>query len=970
MAVVPFKEIQASTAGGWSGNADNPLFTNVDGKLFFRAGNNGADYELYVSTDGTAAGTSRVLDINSGTGSSNPIDFVSLQGKLFFTANDGINGRELWVSDGTSGGTSLFANINTAAGVGGLADTGNNFTVFNGKLYFTANDGANGTELWVTDGVDGTLAHTHMVVAAGQTAGVGSSTISNLTVVNDSLYFAGITATKNLWKTDGITDPVQVSTVPSAIGSMVNFNGTLFFSATGNGLGQELWMSDGTSWGTTQFADQVVGSGGINPAQLTVVNNYLFYTNNSTIYGTDGVSAPAAISAPGASSFSGIKFLTESGGRLFFGEATTAGTLGTNTPQMWMYDPANGLGGSAVNITGTTQTGLNGTGNIGLWSISNANGTPYFSYSSSSPWGWEVFDYNIGTGVITAHEVDTGTTAGTNAMYPSFANGSVFWTGVTSTYGRELYKNAVAPWELPAQAPVNTLGSLGGPYTEDTAGALTLGTGLSVTDPDGDVLNVKLVASAGFSDISVDGTTYHKVLNLSGTAATINASLANLTGHLKANFSGNAEIDITTTDPSGWSDTDRMFATVTPVPDAPTLTLPISAGTIAEDANNITPLILGSTSNIFKVFDADPGDVLTLTATVGQGFAGVNLTSSAGTFGTSDTITGTWDYINAQIAGNKIFVKTQADFNGTAQLLFTVSDGVNPPVSGTYSKVVTAVNDAPVDNNVPIGVQTNLPLAGGLITEDTPVVFSTANGNLITISDVDLQFGTPTADYTVDLTTAKAGIGDTGTVQVVVDPLHPLTSLVGNGTSHVTLTGTLDNINWALDGMAFVPYAQNYVYTGSSNAALQIVTNDHANIGTGNVLSDTDTINFTVQPVPDAPVNTVNTINVPANASTTISLAGGLSVHDGDVGDTLFVDVKAGTGVTGLGFGSGTTFAPEYVFMGTESYLNTFLSGLKAQVAAGFSGPATVLITTTDLSGLSVTDTMTITSRGQPLLLR
>ncbi len=129
-------------------------------------------------------------------------------------------------------------------------------------------------------------------------------------------------------------------------------------------------------------------------------------------------------------------------------------------------------------------------------------------------------------------------------------------------------------------------------------------------------------------------------------------------------------------------------------------------------------------------------------------------------------------------------------------------------------------------------------------------------------------------------------------------------------------------------------------------------------------LTDIDPVAITVAPVPDVPVNTVNTINVPANSSTTISLAGGLSVHDGDVDDTLFVDVKAGTGVTGLGWGTGTTFVPEYIFAGTEGYLNSLLNGLTAQVAAGFSGPATVLITTTDLSGLSDTDTMTITFAG------
>jgi ELWxxDGT repeat protein len=55
------------------------------------------------------------MDINPGASPNNssPTDITAIgNGKALFAANDGTHGTELWVSDGTAGGTSLVYDIN------------------------------------------------------------------------------------------------------------------------------------------------------------------------------------------------------------------------------------------------------------------------------------------------------------------------------------------------------------------------------------------------------------------------------------------------------------------------------------------------------------------------------------------------------------------------------------------------------------------------------------------------------------------------------------------------------------------------------------------------------------------------------------------------------------------------------------------------------------------------------------------
>ena len=88
-------------------------------------------------------GTVRVKDINPGPGDANPSWLTVMAGSLYFGADDGVHGTELWKSNGTKAGTVRLTDINPS----GNSDPGY-LTAVAGKLYFSATDGSSGLELW------------------------------------------------------------------------------------------------------------------------------------------------------------------------------------------------------------------------------------------------------------------------------------------------------------------------------------------------------------------------------------------------------------------------------------------------------------------------------------------------------------------------------------------------------------------------------------------------------------------------------------------------------------------------------------------------------------------------------------------------------------------------------------------------------------------------------------------------------
>jgi ELWxxDGT repeat protein len=122
-----------------------PVFnlTSLADRLYFVANDGASGIELWTS-DGTSHGTLLVRDLMPGPESSSPSSLTAAGGKLFFAANDGEHGNELWQTDGTAEGTKLVQDLAPED----VSSHPGNFTATPTHLYFLADDGASGRELW------------------------------------------------------------------------------------------------------------------------------------------------------------------------------------------------------------------------------------------------------------------------------------------------------------------------------------------------------------------------------------------------------------------------------------------------------------------------------------------------------------------------------------------------------------------------------------------------------------------------------------------------------------------------------------------------------------------------------------------------------------------------------------------------------------------------------------------------------
>lgn len=368
-------------------------FARIGNELFYAADDGVHGLELW-KTDGTPGGTTMVKDIYPGYYSSGVSSITSFNGKIYFVAYDGINGNEVWQSDGTAQGTKMLKDIFPGSGSSQTA----HFTIFNGALYFTATTDGGYFSLWKTDG---TTAGTNSIVLPGN-----YTSLSQLTVVGNSLYFVG--GYGDLFQSDGTTAGTHQIKVDdfTVIDLLHNVNNKLVFitSYTLEHYNIRLYQLDpADTTATLLHAYQAVTYGSNDIANITAAGTGFYFTIHTTdinsndqdaLWRSDGTAAGTTM----IKSFSWQSHISGSsmtdfiwfGNKLYF-SATNDNSLsttdGTASGTVQVNPVAMAAGTPVVSGQKFFFTDIYGK----LWSF---NGSKAVAEVTMVPWTTNLFDDN------------------------------------------------------------------------------------------------------------------------------------------------------------------------------------------------------------------------------------------------------------------------------------------------------------------------------------------------------------------------------------------------------------------------------------------------------------------------------------------------------------------------------------------------------------------------------------------------
>lgn len=381
-------------------NYYNPIKKIGSTVLYQRTDVDNIGVELW-KTDGTT--TSLVKDINIGTGSSYPDDFNEINGKILFTARDGIHGDEIWVSDGTTAGTFLLKDVQA-----GGNDTGYTFFgTYNGELYF----------------------------------------YTSYSVYEDNIY----KSVNQLWKSDGTVDgtkvvfesnkenrDVRLSTTKSKF--TVTKNGKIFFMASYNeydelnsdwkNKGEELWVSDGTTGGTAVIKDFQLGSTGSSFENLKTIGEKIVFRNyndsNYHLWVSDGT-------------IDGTKELTDKDGNsiysyYYYNDQYISDEL---NGKIYFYGKLEANDAYGYELYATDGT-VNGTYMLKDIAPGSASSSPQYFHLFNNKVYFKAYTPNYGDELW----VSDGTKLGTQMVHDIWYGGNYSNLEIIGTMGGELYLKA------------------------------------------------------------------------------------------------------------------------------------------------------------------------------------------------------------------------------------------------------------------------------------------------------------------------------------------------------------------------------------------------------------------------------------------------------------------------------------------------------------------------------------------------
>ena len=314
-----------------------------------------------------------IKELAAGVRGATPDHLTTVSDILYFTASDGkTSGAKLWKIDKT--GVPQTVNVNMPEGKvkrkRGIDIK--NLTNINGTLYFVADGGVYGQELWKLDETD-----TPVMVKNWRPGRFLISGFSDLTYVNGNLYFiihAGMD--KELWKIDEAGKLEKIEDTNNQYGNLTVLKNTLYFTNNPKRTGYRWWKIDES--GAPVLATDINPNKTFFPDNLIDFNGTIYFSANGgsekgiKLWKVDETGTPVLVIDINPTGSSFPQGFTNINGTLYFNAKTDE-----NSFNLWKSD---GTSNGTVLVRDVNGNGVRSANNF-----IDFNGTLYFlAYSKAN----------------------------------------------------------------------------------------------------------------------------------------------------------------------------------------------------------------------------------------------------------------------------------------------------------------------------------------------------------------------------------------------------------------------------------------------------------------------------------------------------------------------------------------------------------------------------------------------------------
>ncbi len=599
---------------------------------------------------------------------------------------------------------------------------------------------------------------------------------------------------------------------------------------------------------------------------------------------------------------------------------TITGSANTYSVSIAAFDEEN-VGASQTftwNVSTLSETNPgtqnNGVGDVVSLQIHDS-GLP-----SGDSWSYSATGLPNGLSISTSTGLITGTIAGSANTYSSSVTASDGHGGsVTQAFSWKVFFRPAITGPSSATVTENN------PFTFSAAN----GNEINVSDQSAGSNSDSLTLSVSEGTLvlgTTSGLTFTAGANgsasftVTGTIGNLEAALNGLTYTPFTSYTGPDTLSVSLADPTDTLNTSSSVAiTVNPFT-APAITAP-STVTVSENGS----LVFSSgNGNLISFTDNGSGfnsDSMTLSVNHGTLTLGTTngLIFSSGSNGSAGfTVKASVANLNAALAG--MTYQPTSGYAGSDTLAISVND----PTDNKSASTSVAINVSPLAPSITAPVSASL-------TENGSLAFSTGNGNAISLTDAN-----PGSDsLTLSVSHGTLTLSTTSGLSFTAG---------SNGSASFTVSGTISNLNAALNGLTYQPTAS---YSGSDTLAISLVD-------PGDTLSASKNVSLSVNALPAPSITSPATATVLENNSLTFS-SNSISVADsaaGGTSDSLSLAVSHGTltlsTTSGLTFTAGSNGSASFTVTGTVTNLNAALNNLKYTPTLNYTGSDSLSISITD----------------------